>query len=237
MREADLYQPIKALWESKGFCVKGEINQCDLVAEKENLFLICELKCSLNLEVILQGTNRQRICDYVYVCVPQKKATRSRQKQRQLYDLLRRLNLGLIQVHFGENGACARIAIEAKPALLMKNARKKSCTIQEFSQRISENIGGVNHTKIVTCYRENAIMLAALLRENHGPMRAADCVKLGADKKASTIMRQNVYGWFLHVDRGVYDLTPRGREALTEYEDLIRILIKRGKEHEEIIDD
>jgi len=31
---------------------------------------------------------------------------------------------------------------------------------------------------------------------------------------SASILRRDVYGWFERVDRGIYALTPRGREAL-----------------------
>ena len=227
MLEKELYEPIKSLWERQGYLVKGEICDCDLVANCQEEWVACELKTALNLEVILQATARQRSYDYVYVCVPQKKQNRTRRKQQQLYALLRRLCLGLICVHFGPEGACARVAIEAKNAGLSPHKTKQKRAHKEFLQRISENEGGVTGVKIVTCYRENAVFLAALLREHGGSMKTSDMRKLGAKKDAATVMRRNVYGWFSHVDRGVYALTPKGESELKDYEDLVEILLKK----------
>jgi hypothetical protein len=37
-------------------------------------------------------------------------------------------------------------------------------------------------------------------------------------------MQRNVYGWFDRVARGVYGVSPKGREALAEYADMIALL-------------
>jgi hypothetical protein len=38
------------------------------------------------------------------------------------------------------------------------------------------------------------------------------------------MMRQDVYGWFQRVERGIYDLSPKGREALALFADVVREL-------------
>jgi hypothetical protein len=57
--ETSLYRPVKIFLEGLGFVVKGEVRDCDLVALKgDNLpvVVICELKLTFNLELILQGS-------------------------------------------------------------------------------------------------------------------------------------------------------------------------------------
>ena len=59
--ETSLYRPVKIFLEGLGFVVKGEVRDCDLVALKgDNLpvVVICELKLTFNLELILQGVDR-----------------------------------------------------------------------------------------------------------------------------------------------------------------------------------
>ena len=45
-----------------------------------------------------------------------------------------------------------------------------------------------------------------------------------AGNKAGPILRDNHYGWFERVRRGVYGLTPKGREALDVYALEIKVL-------------
>ena len=66
--ETSLYQPVKVFLEGLGFVVKGEVRDCDLVALKgDNLpvVVICELKLTINLELILQGVDRATASDEV----------------------------------------------------------------------------------------------------------------------------------------------------------------------------
>ena len=65
MKETDLYQPIKNYLQSQGFVVKGEIQDCDVVAVKDDLVLIVELKTSLNLTLLLQAIDRKTISEEV----------------------------------------------------------------------------------------------------------------------------------------------------------------------------
>lgn len=42
----------------------------------------------------------------------------------------------------------------------------------------------------------------------------------GVGVKAGDILRDNHYGWFERLDRGLYGLTEKGRQALDEYRTL-----------------
>jgi hypothetical protein len=44
---------------------------------------------------------------------------------------------------------------------------------------------------------------------------------LGTGSKTLSILSRNVYGWFSRVDRGLYAVTPKGREALAKYPELV----------------
>jgi len=48
--EVDLYKPVKDYFTSEGYDVYGEVNDCDVVAVKEDELIIVELKLRLNLE-------------------------------------------------------------------------------------------------------------------------------------------------------------------------------------------
>ena len=39
--------------------------------------------------------------------------------------------------------------------------------------------------------------------------------------KATSLMYRDVYGWFERVERGVYELSPKGRDALATYADVV----------------
>ena len=59
--ETTLYLPIKRFLEAAGYSVKGEIAGCDIVGlsvDEPPVVVICELKLSFNLELILQAVDR-----------------------------------------------------------------------------------------------------------------------------------------------------------------------------------
>ena len=45
---------------------------------------------------------------------------------------------------------------------------------------------------------------------------------LGAGSRTLSILSRNVYGWFSRVARGLYAVTPKGREVLSKYPELVR---------------
>lgn len=65
----------------------------------------------------------------------------------------------------------------------------------------------------MTAYRQEALSCAAALAD--GPKRPRDLTP--RNPSAPKILQRNVYGWFQRADRGIYDLTDAGREALTRW--------------------
>ena len=59
--ETSLYLPVKAFLEAAGYVVKGEVGGCDLVGLSDGeppVVVVCELKLSFNLELLLQAVDR-----------------------------------------------------------------------------------------------------------------------------------------------------------------------------------
>jgi hypothetical protein len=68
--ETSLCPPVKRYLEKLGFAVKGEICGCDVVALRgDGIVVICELKLSFNLELVLQGVDRSAACEEVWLAV------------------------------------------------------------------------------------------------------------------------------------------------------------------------
>ena len=65
----------------------------------------------------------------------------------------------------------------------------------------------------MTAYRQQALACAAAL--SAGPRRPRDVKATVSD--APKILLRNVYGWFVRVERGLYDLTDLGRVALMRW--------------------
>jgi hypothetical protein len=69
----------------------------------------------------------------------------------------------------------------------------------------------------MTAYRQQALACAAALAQ--GAARPRDLQPALPD--APKILRRNVYGWFVRVERGIYTLSDSGRAALARQGDQI----------------
>ncbi len=227
MKEVELYQPVKDLLISFGYRVKAEVAHMDVVAKKDSEWIIVELKTSFTLKLILQATQRQKLTEKVFVAIPAPSGRQRFSKAFKEYEhLLKRLELGLILVHFKETPR-AELIFEPKEysrSLIMSRNRKKS--IKAFSEaegrHDDNNVGGTNG-KLVTVYREKALLAASYLNEN-GEMRVRDLREATGFEKIQTLLRNNYYGWFEKADRGIYRLSAEGKEALNTYSEIVKKL-------------
>ena len=72
---------------------------------------------------------------------------------------------------------------------------------------------------IVTAYRQTALRLVAQLETGEATTKQIRA-ETGIGQ-ASAILQRNVYGWFDRTARGVYALSPKGREAAVLYREVI----------------
>jgi hypothetical protein len=80
--ETALYDAVKAFLERQGFEVKGEVCGCDIVAVRGGeapVLVVTELKLGLSLELVLQGVDRSRAADEVWLAVPATRCGRDRE--------------------------------------------------------------------------------------------------------------------------------------------------------------
>ena len=209
--ESDLYAPVSAYLEMLGYEVNGEINSCDIVAMKADEMLVVELKKTLNLEVILQATERQKIAESVYVAVQKPKNIYKNKKFKRICHLLRRLEIGLMLVTIKGNEQKVEVFQVAETFDRIKsrqmNQRKRKQVETEFTKRKSKTTGGVTKTKITTAYREEAVSIARAIEVN-GTSAPKNLVFLGISRqRIQSILSGNYYGWFERVDKGIYQTT------------------------------
>jgi hypothetical protein len=208
--ESDLYLPVKALLEGQGYRVKGEVRGCDVVAVRGGEPpVIVELKRAFGLALVLQGVDRLALSDAVYLAVgawPK--------NMRNVRKLCRRLGLGLIVVVKER----ADIVLDPVPYSPRKNRHKAGRLLAEHSRRVGDPNRGGSSTKVplMTAYRQAALRCAAWLATN-GPMKVAALRTACAAPNAAAILRDDFYGWFERVERGVYALTPKGRRGLEQF--------------------
>lgn len=212
--ETALYLPVKAFLETAGYTVKGEVGGCDLVGLGEGeppLVVVCELKQTFNLELILQAVDRHNVSDEVWIAARISAKGKGRESDRRFRDLCRRLGFGMLGV--ADSGTVDIIVSPISP-MPRKNSRKRSRLVEEHRRRKGDPaVGGSTRQPIMTAYRQQALACAAALR--NGPLRPRD-IK-AASPRAPKILLDNVYGWFDRVDRGVYALTDAGAEALRRW--------------------
>jgi hypothetical protein len=203
--ETELYAPVKALLEAQGYDVKGEIRGCDVVGVRgDEPPVVVELKRTFGLALVLQGIDRLAMTDAVYLAVGAWPTRQSASRR-----LCRRLGLGLIVVQNGR----AEVVVDPVPYQPRRSRRRTEALLGEHRRRIGDPTGGGSTRRpIMTAYRQEALRCAALLAAGPMPLRA---MRAGGDvPNAGRIVRDNVYGWFERVDRGVYRLSPRGVEAV-----------------------
>jgi hypothetical protein len=211
--ETSLYPAIKAFLEAQGFTVKGEIRGCDVVAVREGdppVLVICELKNMFSLELVLQGIDRMRIADDVWLAVA---ATRKgRDRDTRAHRLCRMLGFGLLAVNPGRSRV--DILAHPEPYRPRPNTPERKRLLKEHATRRGDPThGGSTRQPIMTAYRQQALDCAAALRE--GPKKPRDLKPVAPD--AASILQRNVYGWFERVERGVYRLTQQGEAALSRW--------------------
>lgn len=219
-RETDLYEPVKALLEGQGYTVKGEVGAADIVAVRaDEPPVIVELKTRFALTLFHQAIERQKISDAVYVAIVRQTGVAFRKALKANTTLCRRLGLGLITVRL-KDGFC-EIHLDPAPYKPRISAPRKTRLLQEFARRVGDpNQGGSTRRKLVTAYRQDALKCLSYLDRN-GDTKAALVAAACGVEQARRIMADDHYGWFERVSTGIYSITPKGREALTEYADMI----------------
>jgi hypothetical protein len=198
MPETDLYLPIKRHLEAQGYTVKGEVKSCDVVAVRgDELPLIVELKNAFNLQLLFQAMDRLAMTEHVYVAVARPKRGVSSSAMK----LCRRIGLGLIVV---TSAGSVEVLVDPVPYAPRVNTRKRGLLLKEFNARSGDpNVGGSTRKPVMTAYRQDAMKCAEHLRKL-GPQRIRDVKAATGVDRAANILRDNVYGWFLKVERGVY---------------------------------
>lgn len=200
--EADLYPPVERYFAEQGFIVKGEVCGCDLVAVKDEMIVIAELKLSFNTKLLYQAVRRLMITPHVYAVILKPKTRQKMSYWQMLKSLCRRLHLGLLVV---DGDKILQIA-EPGPFLGKVLPRQKNKILREFNGRkIAQNIGGSTRVKLQTAYLEAAIHIAVLLKR-HKRLKTSELAAHGAAAKATQILYDNHYGWFEKTGRAQYKL-------------------------------
>lgn len=99
--------------------------------------------------------------------------------------------------------------------------------LQEFEARSGDyNVGGSSKRKLVTAYRERSIQCALALACG-GPMSPKRVRELTGCPNAASMLRDNYYGWFRRVERGVYSIAPEGVSGLAQFAEVTQVWTAR----------
>jgi len=232
-----LYKPLKDYLEAQGYQVQGEVNGCDLAAIMGDELIVVEMKTSFNLKLLIQAVKRQRAVDSVYVAIPKPKGGSRTAAWRDMCMLLRHLEIGLITVDLSRGGGNVEVHFHPhtfdRLKSLRANQRIRYSIIRETAGRSGHyNTGGANRTKLITAYREQAVHIACCMMK-YGRLSPAQLRKMGTSPKTPNILRDNHYGWFTKVSRGVYELNDSAREFINCYPELREHYMKKIAEWEE----
>ena len=212
--ETSLYLPVKRFLENLGFAVKGEIGGCDLVGLKGDdppVVVICELKLSFNLELLMQAVDRAGACDEVWLAAKLSARGKGRENDARYRNLCRRLGFGMLAV---TTGGDVEVIVRPPTTAARRNPKKRSRLVSEHQRRKGDPVlGGSTRAPIMTAYRQQALACAFAMTD--GPRRVRDLKPEIPD--APKILQGNVYGWFDRAERGVYVLTEAGHAALKRW--------------------
>jgi len=212
--ESSLYLPVKRFLEKLGFEVKGEVCGCDLVAldgGAPTAVVIGELKLTFTLDLVLQAVDRSAACDEIWLAVRASRRGRGRESDPRVKKLCRLLGLGLLSVLASGK---VEVLVEPVPWRPRRDAKRRSRIVDEHRRRRGDPAaGGSTRQPIMTAYRQQALVCAAAMA--NAPARPRDLKASAPD--APKILLNNVYGWFVRVERGVYALSEAGRAALVKW--------------------
>jgi len=217
-KESDLYAPIKTFLEGQGYEVKSEVAGADVVACRgDEPPVIVEMKTGFSLALFHQGVARLSLTDAVYLAVPSG-SVRGRKAFQANVKLARRLGLGVMTVRARDG--FVEVLVDPGPYAPRQSSPRKGRLLREFQRRVGDpNTGGINRTTLMTAYRQDALRCLAHLA--HGEARGRDVKEATGVPNATRILADDHYGWFERVRTGVYQTTPKGRDALGTYKDEI----------------
>ncbi|MHC5209886.1 MAG: DUF2161 family putative PD-(D/E)XK-type phosphodiesterase [Planctomycetota bacterium] len=226
MSEVELYGPIKRFLEGQGYVVKGEIEECDIVAVRgDEAPVVVELKEQLNLALVLQAVDRLTISNAVYVAfrIGRGKSASWRSRTKQVTSLLRRLGLGLLTV--SARGAVTPV-LDPAPYRPRSDRPRRERLLKEFVERVGDpEEGGSAPRPRLTAYRQDALRCARELAEA-GVLKVSGLRERAGVERAGPIVRDNHYGWFDRVKLGHYELSPKGRRDLLDWSDALQALVR-----------
>lgn len=213
--ETELYLPVQKYFLDMGFKVDAEVRNCDVVATKEDVTVICELKRGFTVELLYQLVQRKKLTPYVYAVIPRPKNMRSRAFLKKL-DILRALDCGLMIVL----NSTKRVDIVLKPKGIDSEANKnnrRGIEKEVSVRKMSLNLGGQSNRKIVTAHKESLIAALCYI-EKYGDIKTKVC-----KDNIRNVLQRDYHKCFVKLDRGLYTMNDKGKKILEDkdYKDIV----------------
>lgn len=227
MRESELFEPVKRLFEGYGYKVNAEVQDCDVTASKDGELIIIELKKHLSVALLAQALERQKTGAQVYIAVPRPKNYSPRKFRETLY-VIKKLEIGLIFVTLRDEHSFAEVIQLPEPFKPIKErtAQRKKIQKEIDGRNADTNTGGVSKTKITTAFREKNIFVACLL-EKYGELSPKQIKDLTDGIECQALLGKSYYGWFKRVSKGIYTLTDKGKAEIRAYPELYAYYTKK----------
>ena len=148
------------------------------------------------------------------MAVARGKGRRFQSACKQMKTLCRRLGLGLITVRLSDG--LVQVHCDPSPYRPRKSTRRQGQLLKEFARRQGDpNVGGQVRSGLITAYRQDALRLAVYLYEA-GATKGSDVAAATGVEQATRMMRDDHYGWFEKVEKGIYGLSPKGATAVID---------------------
>lgn len=230
-KESDLFEPVKKYFKDINFEVYAEIENCDVVAIKDDMLIVVELKKNFSLKLLYQAMERKIITENVYVAIPRPKNFKSSDTKSMLR-LLKELNIGLLTISEMGEGFVTQVVAMPEPLGVNKKNTKRNKVLKEIQGRkININKGGINKTKILTAYKEKCIFVACLA-EKYGEITVAKLKSIPEVSQCYSVLTLDYNNWFKRLRRGVYALSEEGISALKndEYAEALKFYKEKANE-------
>lgn len=101
---------------------------------------------------------------------------------------------------------------------------------EQYGYVCDGEVGGINKTKLITGYREEALLVLDALVGLGGQATTRSIRENSGISKTTTILYNNYYGWFYNIKKGTYGVTEAGLTALKEYQDTMEKLKEKKSE-------
>jgi len=123
--------------------VKGAIGGCDLVGIRDDdpsVIVVCELKLTFNLELILHSVDRASISDEVWIAAEMSARGTGRETDKRYRDLCRRLGIGDWGLGIGmlavSEGGHVNVIVSSVSPMPRTNPKRRSRLVREHQRRV-----------------------------------------------------------------------------------------------------